>query len=448
MEAKNLYFYLLQGTGSRLIDNSAIFFPNSTYMTTKPIVSILIGSGFSIPDGLPDVTQLNKRLAYINEGEIMIHSDLTAFFLNGYDDPNRWQNRDERLFLQEFLEFYNEEILKADDSFHYETFYDFYSGYLTKREFKTEIEWFHKRFEKKYFEGAEDRRDCWNRVSNFNRSFNQLVASQLERGAYYQDVATMNYPPYDAFLNFLRDLLKVSEIKFHTLNHDLLFDYLGRHHDALWQNFSDGFKLEGSPFYGQIHRTFNAGTENEVRKQYYVKLEQFVGKYDKSLCYYKLHGSVNNLVAFTHDSRKVHLKSDYAVSSCFMETTNPSTGDVRFERLWDEAAPDFLSGTTNKTRYYTGDDFYRNLFNHFEHNLANSELLVVIGYGFKDVGINEYLEKHFLSRHKPMVVIDPNKPATDLIEKYNAKYIPKGVTDILYPEYIAIIPPELRQLPA
>jgi hypothetical protein len=416
-------------------------------MATKPIVTILVGSGFSIPDGLPTVTQLNKRLAHINESEILIHSDQTAFFLNGYDDPNRWQNRDERLFLQDFLEFYNDEILKSGESFHYETFYDFYSGYLTKREFKGEIEQFHKRFEKKYFEGSEDRRDCLNRVSNFNRSFNQLVASQLDKGVYYQDVAAMNYPPYDAFLNFLRELLKVSEIKFHTLNHDLLFDYLGHHHDAVWQNFSDGYKLEGSPFYGQLSHNYNVGTKNEVHKLYYVKLEQYTGKYDKSLCYYKLHGSVNSLVALTHDSRKVHLKSNYAVSSCFFETTNQKTGEVWFERLWDEAAPDFISGTTNKTRYYTGDEYYKNLFNHFEKNLMDSELLVVIGYGFKDAGINEYLEKHFLSRHKPMIVIDPIKPNTDLIDKYNAKYIAKGVTDIWYPEYKSLIPPEFGQLP-
>jgi len=43
-----------------------------------------------------------------------------------------------------------------------------------------------------------------------------------------------------------------------------------------------------------------------------------------------------------------------------------------------------------------------------------------------------------------MVVIDPYKPKTDLIEKYKAIYIPKGVTQMTYQEYLEQIPPELK----
>src|SRR5687768_12615729 len=84
----------------------------SKIMSKRATVSFLLGSGFSIPEGLPSVSQLNNRLAKINESEILIHSDQRAIFLNGAEDPNRWQRRDERLFLQEFLEFYNDVILK------------------------------------------------------------------------------------------------------------------------------------------------------------------------------------------------------------------------------------------------------------------------------------------------------------------------------------------------
>ena len=45
-----------------------------------------------------------------------------------------------------------------------------------------------------------------------------------------------------------------------------------------------------------------------------------------------------------------------------------------------------------------------------------------------------------------MIVIDPNKPTTELFEKYNVKYIPKGVTDIDYPEYLSFIPTEFGHL--
>lgn len=129
-----------------------------------------------------------------------------------------------------------------------------------------------------------------------------------------------------------------------------------------------------------------------------------------------------------------------------MEITDKKTGEQRFVGLLDEISPDFLSGTTNKTRFYTGDPYYKNLFAHFENNLLQSELLVVIGYGFQDNGINEYLEKHFLSRGRHMVVIDPYQPKTDLIEKYKATYIPKGVTQVSYQEYLEQIPAELKNI--
>jgi len=142
--------------------------------------------------------------------------------------------------------------------------------------------------------------------------------------------------------------------------------------------------------------------------------------------------------------QKIRLKDNYAVSRFLMEITDPKTGEQKFESLLDEVAPDFLSGTTNKSRFYTGDPYYKNLFNHFEKNLLTSELLVVIGYGFQDPGINEYLEKHFLSRGKHMVVIDPYKPKTELIEKYKTTYIPKSVTQVTYQAYLKLIPTELK----
>lgn len=193
----------------------------------RPTVSLLIGSGFSIPEGLPSVGKLNKRLSKIDESEILIHTDQRAIFLNGKDDPNRWSRWDERIFLQEFLEFYSSDIIKSPDDFHYETFYDFYSGYLSNQENKEVIENFYKRFNDKHFKGLENHRDCYNRISDFNRSFNQLLASQLHKSRYFEDISTLNYPPYDPFIGFLRELVKSCDIKFHTLNHDLFFDWLG-----------------------------------------------------------------------------------------------------------------------------------------------------------------------------------------------------------------------------
>lgn len=403
----------------------------------RPKISILAGSGFSIPEGLPDVGKLNKRLSKIDESEILIHTDQTAMFLNGHEDLNRWSRWDERVFLQEFLEFYNSEILKSQSEFHYETFYDFYSGYLINNENKEIIEKFYHGFNKKHLKGQDYTVDCYNRISDFNRSYNQLLASELYKSKYFEDVSTLNYPPYDSFIGFVVEILKTFDVKFHTLNHDLFFDWLGRSHADLWQHFADGYQLEGSPFYGTVSYEFNHNKQNKVRKTYYVKLERFVNKFDKPLAYFKLHGSVFNTVVFASEpeSKKVRLKDNYGINQFFMEVVDSKTGEPKFEHLWDEAAPDFLSGTSNKIRYYTGDAYYNTLFQHFEKNLSSSDYLIVVGYGFKDGGINEYIEKFFLSRGKLMIVIDPSKPNTDLLEKYNAVHIPKGITQVSYPEF-------------
>ena len=408
----------------------------------KPIVSFLLGSGFSIPEGLPGVKQLNDRLSKIHESEILIHSDQRAIFLNGQKDLNRWDRADERLFLQEFLEFYNAEVLKAKETYHYETFYDFYSGYLNNNENWELIEKFYKVFNDKHFNGEDGNRDCYNRINDFNRSFNQLLASQLHKPKYFEDVSYGNYPPYNAFLGFLIELLKTCDVKVHTLNHDLFFDFVGRHHADLWQHFSDGYKLEGSPFYGTVSYDFNQNTDLPVvSKNYYVKLEHFIDKFDTALCLFKLHGSIFNTIVYTPapDQKRIRLKDNYAVSQFVMEINDPKTGEPCFIHLLDEVAPDFLSGTTNKARYYTGDPYYVNLFKHFEKNLGTSELLVVIGYGFQDPGINEYLERFYLQNGRTMVVINPNRPETDLFDKYSVNHLPKGVTDVSFEEYLTLI---------
>lgn len=409
----------------------------------RATISILLGSGFSIPEGLPSLKQLNERLSKINEEEILIHTDLTAMFLNGQKDLNRWCRWDERLFVQEFLKYYNSKILKQGEDFNYEVFYDFYALYLFDRQNHDEIETFYNEFAKHL--NGKDNRDCYNRVSDFNRSFNQLLAQLLHKPKYLENVTYGNYPPYDAFWGYIRELLKTYDVKVHTLNHDLFFDCIGQNHTDLFQYFSDGYQLEGSPFYGILTHIFNRGTPDEIHKTFHVKLEHFVDKFDTPLCYYKLHGSIFNTIVYPLvmgvAQNPVRIKNNYGISQFVMEDINEETGLPIFAGIHNDVSPDFLSGTTNKMRYYTKDAYYEKLLTHFQINLSNSEQLVVIGYGFQDSGINEFFEKEFLSKKRKMIVIDPNKPKTNLIDKYQANYIPKGVTDVTYAEYLEFSSP-------
>ena len=44
-----------------------------------------------------------------------------------------------------------------------------------------------------------------------------------------------------------------------------------------------------------------------------------------------------------------------------------------------------------------------------------------------------------------MIVIDPFKPKTDLIDKYNATYIEGGVTEIDYESYLKLLPSFIKK---
>ena len=409
------------------------------HYTMRSNISLLIGSGFSIPEGLPGVKQLNERLSKIDESEILIHSDQSAGFLNGQVDVNERFGRIERKFLQEFLEHYNQHVLTDGETFHYETFYDFYSVYLVHGDNSESIEGFYKEFNTRHLQGEDGGYDCLNRMSNFNRSFNQLLASQLHKARYFEDVSFTGHH-YGPFIRFLVKAMETHDVKFHTLNHDLFFDHLGRHHSDLWQKFCDGFEIGGSPFYGKVSCDYKTEI-GRLHKEYLVKLPRFTDRYDKPLAMFKLHGSIMTKIVHVQEPEptRVRIKSDYAVGTYQIEVTDSQSGDKVFKRLFDDVAPDFLSGTTNKTRYYTDDPYYVRLLEHFKNNLSSSDLLVVIGYGFQDPGINDYLEENYLSSGKKMIVIDPYRPNCELLDKYETNHIPKGVIDLSFEEYTALL---------
>src|SRR5690606_4208687 len=133
------------------------------------------------------------------------------------------------------------------------------------------------------------------------------------------------------------------------------------------------------------------------------------------------------------------------VRNYFEEVFNEEKQKFTFQYLWDDVSPDFLSGTTEKTKRYVEDDHYIKLFEHFERNLKVSHLLIVVGYGFQDPGINEYLIKNFLENGKKMIVIDPYMPKSAILDRYNVDYIPHGVTEIPYKEYLNMIPKDLNE---
>lgn len=214
-----------------------------------------------------------------------------------------------------------------------------------------------------------------------------------------------------------------------------MFDWLGQNHEDLKQYYSDGFQLEDSSFYGIANCKINS--DKKVYETHRIKLKFFTDKFDKSLSLFKLHGSIDNIIPNTNesDNQIVRIKTNYSVTRYQREDIDPNTGDNNFKELMEDVKPDFLSGTTNKKRFYNSDPYYEKLFEHFKNNLLSSELLVVIGYGFKDERINDYLKNYFLKDNKPIFIIDPFIPDTISL-KYKPFHIQKSVTEVTYQEYV------------
>ncbi|MFA6151051.1 MAG: hypothetical protein WC716_07015 [Chitinophagaceae bacterium] len=396
-------------------------------------ISFLLGSGFSIPEGLPSVTKLNQRLSKIQETEILIHSSQVSFFLNGQEDNNRYSNRDERLFLQDFLDFYSEQILDQGEHFHYEKFYDFYSDYLYRQKNIKEIEGFYSDFVKKH--SFIDYKNCLNCIADFNRTFNQLIAGELQKRQYFQEITFEYYPQYNEFIKFIASLSEENNVKIHTLNHDMFFDYIGENDNRIAGKFSDGYTLEGSPFYGNITFNYEKAGEETLHKSYKVKLPKFTDSFNSSICFYKLHGSVMTHIVYV-DEKIERIKYSYGAGEFSMERyTDEESPKPYFDYLHSQVEPDFLSGTTHKITRYAADSHYINLFNHFQKNLEQSKALIVIGYGFQDGGINDILITKFLSRGGKMIVIDPYKPNTSILDEFGATFIKESIVDVTMEEF-------------
>lgn len=399
-------------------------------------ISFLIGSGFSVADGMPLVSHINKRLRKITESEILIHTDRTAMFLNGQENENDWVNREQRYFVQEFLAFYCSEIIDSEEEFNYEEFFDYYSKFLREgyEDENNEINVFCDSFRAKHKSDFQNIMDNYNLVSHFHDTFNQLIAQLLQKAKYYENVTPLNYPPYDSFLNFLKEVVKENEIKVHTLNHDLLFERL-MSVPPLWEEFTDGFNENGSPYYSQA-----STTQLGIQKTYRVRLRFFNNRYKGKICLYKLHGSVDTY-QFDISNQLFDLtrvKSDYGVNPRFVkEIVDAKSKELTYARGLQHIYPDFLSGTTEKIRSYK-NEYYGIIFNHFKSNLKKSKLLIVIGYGFNDSGVNEYLKKQYLRYGRKMVVISPSKPTSNLMD-FNVGVIEKKMQDVTYDEFTSIL---------
>ncbi|MDX1938148.1 MAG: hypothetical protein SFU21_13595, partial [Flavihumibacter sp.] len=342
--------------------NSDVYLYVACNIMTTPQLSILLASGFSVPEGLPTIADINKKFSNLREDDFYLTSTQTAgFYTSDYRDPNAWSSTTDRRFAQEFTSFYRKEILNDDiDKFNYEVFYDYITDFLRYQKDSERIKVLCVNF-RKSFDANSFMDDDHNLVWRFSKIFNQLVADLLIVPRYYEDVSYLNYPLYDPFFGFIKENLNDKIVNVHTLNHDLFFDHMAKKHSSLWQHFTDGFTEYGSPYYGLAHVDHKA-TDGNVHKAYKIRLRYYNGDYDNKLRLFKLHGSIDNCILHNTKTQEiVRIKRDFGVSEFLMERYDEEAKKYYYERPFANNEPDYLTGTTEKIRQYN-QPFYENLF--------------------------------------------------------------------------------------
>jgi hypothetical protein len=190
---------------------------------------------------------------------------------------------------------------------------------------------------------------------------------------------------------------------------------------------SDGFSYIGSPYY------------SKCLADYMVKLEKFVNEFTGPIRFYKLHGSIDYYSVEENNGNYETIKVPCGLSAkkLYVEKINKNKIKSLVFQYESNFFPDFLTGENAKIIHYQ-ERHYKYIIEHFRNNLEQSQKLLIIGYGFGDKGINEYLEKFLQNNSKQSLVIDVNEKGIKekIINRFgddhNVKFLcnQKGIAEI------------------
>ncbi len=381
-----------------------------------PETSLLLGAGFSVNKGYPTASKLNEKLLQLDPEDFWVHTDGTVSPKSREEKDPCWYSSESKYkhFAVRLIQYYNQRI----GNFNYEEFYDFYNEIYRGEKFDLEFEKFCDEFRKEF--NLEFDNKIQLRYTNI--ILNQLILHFLvdsDNNLYYAPVSYSKpiYPGYTGFLSCLEKWGEDNVVHIHTLNHDLFFEIF-KDSDWLQSKLSDGFQELGSPYYG------------ENNDNHRVRLSFFSNEYAEKYRLYKLHGSVDQLPFHIKNCGiDTYIKTKYGINtSLFFKEIRDESDKLSYLEDSTNFHPDFLSGTTSKILRYSEPIYYKKVFNHFESNLSRSNALIAIGYGCRDVEINNLIEMNFNYKAKPVYIVDPY-PSSDtekFIKRFNGILIKKS----------------------
>lgn len=372
-------------------------------------ISILLGAGFSAPKGYPIGNEINKRLLNFDESVDFSPSGTLTNSVIG--QKPKFQiggvyNIHQKSFI--FCKCLMKEYEKAHNGeFDYELFYDFIKSDEVK--------------EKRYQVLCDDLLSGLESfeyfLSNVSHIYNQMIAHLLkdrDGKTFYDDEPSKinNVDGYNEFLNYINQLSQEYIINVHTLNHDLLFESFNKV-SCINGRISDGFDEYGSEYYGKLMHH---------ERTYHCRLERYTSRYNTPVRLFKLHGSIDYVPfykgvenGFMKPDKYVKIKRGMGVCD-IMKSRKSKIG---YDKSPFEYHPDFLTGTTSKIQRYNEPLFFKKLFKRFKKNLEVAEKLIIIGYGCKDVRINDIIKECFDYQHKQSFIVD--KYAGDMVAQFGKR---------------------------
>ena len=376
---------------------------------TDKSISLLIGAGFSAPQGYPTGNQLSKKLLNCDTDKFAFNNDGTLVVNDDGSKPNIISAYNKYFeFFVDLMNYYNNQI----KTFDYEKFYDYCKN---KAKEDTKVKELFNTNNYSYFAEFDDY------MHNIDLIFNQIILKYLKdknNKNWYTDDIYIRKPVFDKYTGFLdciETLLKDNVINVHTLNHDLFFERLD---NTEWINgeLCDGF---------EEHDTQYSGSSSYAKDN--IPLPYYSGNYNKRIRLYKLHGSIDYYVFYEKKDNisfisDAYIKNKHGISAQNLFRKKMDNGNTTYENCWINYHSDFLTGFSSKTDRYNEPLLYKRLFQMFETNLKNADMLIIIGYGFKDDMINKKLSE-FFNKNRPCYIIDlyESNEIKDFISKMGDK---------------------------
>lgn len=385
-------------------------------------ISLLIGAGFSAPMGYPVGKTLNnlllqsrnENIGFDTGGSLVTNRDGTKpdfGYKTSYDIDFE--------FCCDLMDYFT----NTNKGFDYEMFYDYISDSVYHDDKVDSIA-------KPYL---SDTKSIISLMQGLKKVVNQLVSYYLhdrDGNRYYDDqpyLADKYFPGYTGLMNCISNLSEKYTVNIHTLNHDLFLESFNKT-DFFKGELCDGFEELGSCYYGALE----SGS-----RRYMVRLKRYTGNYNKKIRLYKLHGSLDYELFYKSEGAiftpDVYIKRRYGIghTDLYKEVTN-SKGELEYQESWINYHSDFLTGTTSKIERYEEPLLFKMLFDHFKSNLRQSDILLIIGYGAKDIEINRIIFQEFNFSRNKIFIIDPfpGKSLIDFGLKLNAKFIAKQMDDV------------------